>query len=464
MTTVARWTAGPHRGVVWPDGAALLHASTASEVVERIWREVSDGHGDLAHFFTVLSTATGHDLLDLPGFAVALRHREVVQLAARGDFQVLVGTDAAVTVSGRDVTTWSEARVPAPAEVRLSPAENDGDASPSQFALLAGTAPVMTITAHLSAEQSSLDTAAPRLAEPGRARAPESPPTPLPLEVAPHGEADRVDEEGAPPETHDEEDAEFGHLWSEFTTLQPVEHAAVRSTEGHPASTPPAASPSSGAPAHEVTRVGNEDEDVTAVRTPKGEPRAPATHLPPPRVDGRPLRSGDHDGETVVGRRSGTASTHGEPSPTVATAKGVACPRGHANPPDQTSCRICGDVTTGGVVDLPRPSLGRLISSDGTTIELTRPVIVGREPRAARFQGTEVPQLVQLQHAHVSANHVEFRLEEWQVLARDLRSTNGTYLRRAGAEPVRMTSAPVPVSSGDQIDLGHGVLLTLESP
>ena len=458
MKPVARWDAGPHHGLVWPGGVALLEASMSSEVVERVWREADNEPGDLAHFVTALSTATGHDLLDLPGFAVALLHRDSVQLAARGDFLVEIGPDAAMTVSGRDVTTWSEARVKAPADVRLSHADDDGDRSPSQFALLAGTAPVMTITAHLSADPSSLDATSPA----AERHEPAPPPAPAPLDDVHQGEADLADNGEA--RALDEEDAEFSHLWSEFTTYQRVEDAAIRSTEsqpGRPAPTPAPAAVED--PGQEVTRVGDEDEDVTLSREPKDEQPAASGHLPPPRLDGPSLRSPGQDVETVVGRAAVTSSRE-EPPPTVASARGVACPQGHANPPDQAICRVCGDPVTGEVVDLPRPSLGRLVSSEGTTIELTGPVIVGREPRAARFQGTEIPQLVQLPHAHVSANHVEFRVDGWQVLAVDLRSTNGTFLRRPGAAPVRMTSTPVPVSAGDQIDLGHGVLLTLESP
>ena len=89
-------------------------------------------------------------------------------------------------------------------------------------------------------------------------------------------------------------------------------------------------------------------------------------------------------------------------------------------------------------------------------------MIIGREPRAARFQGTEVPVLVEVPHAHVSANHVEVQINGWQVSARDMQSTNGTFLRRQGMDAVKMTSTALPLSSGDQIDLGHGVLLTLE--
>ena len=48
------------------------------------------------------------------------------------------------------------------------------------------------------------------------------------------------------------------------------------------------------------------------------------------------------------------------------------------------------------------------------------------------------------------------------MLARDLRSTNGTLLRRRDEAPVRLPETAQLLVSGDVLDLGHGVQLLFE--
>lgn len=106
--------------------------------------------------------------------------------------------------------------------------------------------------------------------------------------------------------------------------------------------------------------------------------------------------------------------------------------------------------------------LGRAVLASGRMIELRGPVIVGREPEAKRITDGPVPELVALPHNHISRNHVRLVPEGWQVLAVDLHSKNGTLLRRPGQPPARLPERPVPLRSGDVLDFGHGVLITLE--
>jgi FHA domain len=148
-----------------------------------------------------------------------------------------------------------------------------------------------------------------------------------------------------------------------------------------------------------------------------------------------------------------------DPAPGVEVLA-LTCPSGHANPPQRTTCRVCTVAVDGTPRRVARPGLGRLVTSTGESVELTGTVIVGRNPTAARFQGTDVPQLLPVPHPHVSANHLEIRLEGWSVLAVDLRSRNGTFLRRHGEPPVRLPEAPQLLVADDVLDLGHGIHLT----
>ena len=63
---------------------------------------------------------------------------------------------------------------------------------------------------------------------------------------------------------------------------------------------------------------------------------------------------------------------------------------------------------------------------------------------------------------HVSGSHVELRIDGWAVLAADLDSTNGTFLRRRGEPTMRLSSTPTTLVDGDVLDLGHAVQLTVE--
>lgn len=174
---------------------------------------------------------------------------------------------------------------------------------------------------------------------------------------------------------------------------------------------------------------------------------------------------GDHDGATMV------ASDLIPPPPAPAepadldagpTVLAVECVHGHPNPPQRSLCSECGGAIVGEPRRVPRPSLGTLALPGGERIDLTAPVILGRRPRAERVQGPILPRLVPLTQGHVSGSHLEIRLEEWNVLAVDLHSTNGTFLRRQGESPVRLGEPPVLLVQGDVLDLGHGVQVRLE--
>ena len=109
-----------------------------------------------------------------------------------------------------------------------------------------------------------------------------------------------------------------------------------------------------------------------------------------------------------------------------------------------------------------RPQLGWLRVEGGETIPIKGPIIAGRNPKSTALRTDEAPRLLALPHPHVSSNHIAFILEGWRILARDLRSSNGSYLRRHGKPPVRLPEHPVPLVPGDLIDLGKGIFIHLE--
>ncbi|MGO1287453.1 MAG: FHA domain-containing protein, partial [Cellulosimicrobium funkei] len=141
------------------------------------------------------------------------------------------------------------------------------------------------------------------------------------------------------------------------------------------------------------------------------------------------------------------------------------CPEGHANPPSRDTCAVCDAPLDGDAELAVRPPLGRVVVSTGQTLDLDRPVVVGRRPRSPRTQAAELPRLVTVPSPQqdISRSHLEITLEGWHVLVSDMATTNGTTLLRAGQPPRRLhPSEPVLVVDGDVADLGDGVTLRFE--
>ena len=491
----AAWCPGAEHGIAWANGVAIVSHEVDPRSVERLWIALRAGTG-LGAFLELLAAVSGRDLLSLPGFAVALLADGRARTAARGGFEVIVESDeGTLHVDGSGVTTWSERHVEAvrsieircgdwlaesrrpivdgvvpavamfigpPREVEAEPAgrpATDRAQQPEPEPLPAGQpgadpdpvapepeseagpdlpAPEAESDPDLSNPESDPDLSNPEsdpdLSEPAPAPAtedpqPEQPEQPRPVAIATPPEADLPDEHPLPgPATP--EDVRLANVWSEHTQFQPVEQAAVR-VEATPLFI-------SGIPRRSATA---------------GQAAAPAV------VD-----LGDHDGHTILQpdleRAAPQRATPGLDAGDELSA--LLCHAGHANPTHRVTCRICAEPIDGEVRTVARPSLGRMTSSMGEVVELTGPVIAGRNPRASRVQGPEVPRLLSLPHGHVSASHIEIRTDGWRVLALDLQSRNGTFLRRRGQPAMRLLEKPVPLISGDVLDLGHGVRLSFE--
>ncbi|WP_058233734.1 FHA domain-containing protein [Devriesea agamarum] len=157
-----------------------------------------------------------------------------------------------------------------------------------------------------------------------------------------------------------------------------------------------------------------------------------------------PLRAPEKDGHTVLG---------------------LACSGQHINPPDIRRCRVCGEHLNTTASKMPRPRLGTVEISDGTVVELDRTVIIGRKPRAPSDAAGEVPRIVTVPSpSHdISRNHLEIRLEGWNVIGRDMGSMNGTVITRPGQPPMRLRAHDgVLLRSGDVIEIGDGLTLRLK--
>ena len=196
---------------------------------------------------------------------------------------------------------------------------------------------------------------------------------------------------------------------------------------------------------------------------------------------------GDHDGQTINGLPedlvgelvslvgsgpSSPASPDSAGSPSepdaIRIVLSAVCPQGHPNPTNYTVCRVCGAELNRPAKSVACPPLGRVVTSGGESIELNRPLLVGRNPVADDITSVaEVPLrplTVASPNQLVSRNHILIDLDAWSVLAQDLGNCNGTVLNRQNEAPVRLSSAnPVLLRSGDVLDLGDGQTLAFEN-
>ena len=199
------------------------------------------------------------------------------------------------------------------------------------------------------------------------------------------------------------------------------------------------------------------------------------------------LGRGDHDGQTINGlpedlvgelvslvgsgpsspASPASASSPSEPD-AIRIVLSAVCPQGHPNPTNYTVCRVCGAELNRPAKSVACPPLGRVVTSGGESIELNRPLLVGRNPVADDIASVaEVPLrplTVASPNQLVSRNHILIDLDAWSVLAQDLGNCNGTVLNRQNEAPVRLSSAnPVLLRSGDVLDLGDGQTLAFEN-
>ena len=113
-----------------------------------------------------------------------------------------------------------------------------------------------------------------------------------------------------------------------------------------------------------------------------------------------------------------------------------------------------------------RPALGVLRLSTGDVVTLDRGVLLGRSPTAPPdLPPDRQPHVVRVASPQrdISRNHLQVVLEGWQVLVRDLDTTNGTTITPPGGAPVRLSAGEAHViEAGTLVSLADEVTFVLE--
>lgn len=455
-----RWSGGTDIALAWPGGVALVAGRVGLDVAERLWTRVR-AESKLGTFLKTLAAASDSGFLDLPDFAVAVSDGSRWQVAVRGAVELeIVSAMGSEVLSGEGVTTWAEKSVEDPRGLRLRMAPSSKDEGPlvdgvgqasaiqvgesvplvdgvpedeprAEASPFAPAAPIVAMPSVVPSAPVVVEPAGPILGDESPIAAPEDQPEADGGASATLAEEDELEdveseeveeaviEDPQPGESQQEpeDDNPYRGLWDRSIAVD-VESAAIRGTdgEGHPGASEPA------------PPEGNQMEGATVF-----DPAAAEVEVLLP----------------------GTASS-------AQQVLSKSCDRGHANPPDRAVCFVCDAPVSGAAILAPRPQLGWLRVEGGETVPLTGPVIAGRNPSSTALRSVEAPRLLALPYPHVSSTHLAVKIEGWRVLVQDLRSSNGTYLRRHGKPPVRLPETPYLLVPGDLIDLGKGLFIHLD--
>ena len=447
------WQQGEAHGLVWDQGLALVSDEIGVDAATSLWNRCRDGL-TMGQFLEALAQISGASLLSLPSFVVALDAGSATHMAARGDMVIEFTTSSGIDkIDGVQVTTWLERQVAAVEGIELRSA---GIGSPPSRPLQAGLVPAVALRRGSQVgtpAQSGTPSEGHRVTE-VMARSDSKVPEPSKATAVPPPSA---------PTTHETA------IWA---AQQPQAGESFLSQTALPGDPPPVTAqqdPERRAGPSEFEMLWGEtsavDIDQAAAYLPNPDAPTPKPEtVPDPAEAPLPVLSldqiDDHDSMTIISvdTHAGVPASPANEQPVNAgSVVAILCPLGHANPPHRPGCRICGSPLLGEPQRVPRPPLGWMRTSDGERVDLTTPVVIGRKPTVSRLQGLEMPRLVAVPHGHVSSNHVEIRLEGWNVMAVDLHSRNGTLLRRAGEPPVRLPEQPAMLVAGDVVDLGHGV-------
>lgn len=401
---------------------------------DQLWRLIEQR----ATLDDVLDQLSSAGLRSLPSFAVAELTDTGVRAVARGAarFEVTFDGGRREGLDGSSVGTWLEGAFERGVEIAVWLADqattldgssvdeteahgSSGDESGATFFVLAGVVPARRIDRDLRVADGFAERARrswnprpnddPTGSRPtdstgtaGAASTPAAPaPAPAPA-AAPAPQHEAAHRVTTPPA--DDGDARSERIIS----------GVPKSTGGSVATKAP--------PSEEPPTVGADESPSSPVARPGAVPE------PADRTTDPPIRSGslgDHDGHTVD--RSAVIAA----AASVGTDRisALMCDLGHASPPHATHCRVCGAPISDRAPQLTdRVALAVLTFSDGTSVVADRTVLIGRDPRVESGVVGVLPHILRFETAAdgLSRTHAEVRIEGWQLVLEDLKSTNGT--------------------------------------
>jgi len=403
------YRSGEWYAVVGPHTLLLLPPDQRARAA-RLW-ELADEGADLEELLDALLAG---GLRSLPGFALA-------GVVEDGDTRVLLrgpvraelhGADGVLSLDGTEAASFLDRRVPRVRRVTLSAGEANGP----DLVLTDGLVRAARVDhPPYVAQAPAPPPPAPPVSAPEPPPAPPVPTTPPPTTPPPSAPPPRPEPPAmpsAPPPPPPPADVPFGG--------QDTGPIGAAEAEAPTAMDLPAVS------------------DFPPVPPPPMGGPSPVPGTPPP---GAPVGWGAGDREAGFHRR------HGD----------------HGDPPEPSE-----PESSGAAADEP---VARLVISDGTVVDVDRPVLIGRAPAARRAVAGEDARLVTLPspHQEISATHLEVSpgtgADTGSAVVTDLGSTNGSVLARPGLPPEALQPGVAAlIVPGSLIDLGDGVTIQVTTP
>lgn len=451
--SVRSYRPGPWYAVVGRSVTVLLPPSEKSRVAP-LW-ELIDGGAELGE---VLDALISSGLRDLPAFVLLSTVEPDTTVVLRGPVSATVtrvGGD--LEVSGEGAATWVEQSL---TDVRQIVVDLGSDENDEDYRLDAGLVRVSRLQVGEEwheAEAVSYAVPASEL-EDGYA---DEVADPIPVTPRLTMVGTPIDE-GDPPawEPHPlavaEEDEDDEDEYDELTELEQSE-GAERSGEPvedleptdeplrAPPSWRPTAPPPPPPPPPPLSVVPPPPPVPPVVAAPPSGPPGGASAVPPPPPP--PPRPPSPEPEPEP-----------EPVPPAPGAHAAPGPSGLAGEPDADEATTAMPLLDRGVPAQPAGLVLEL--SDGSSVPVDRPVLIGRSPDPGRATADEEPVLhrVPSPQQEISATHIEVRPAGRGAVVTDLGSTNGTVIVLPG-EPARelRPGDPVDLVPGTVIDLGDGL-------
>lgn len=422
------YRSGTWQVVVEDGGVVAVPGDVAIDRVVRLTRMLQQGTPALTDVIDVLAAGS---IASLGSFAIALTPGGSVRFAVRGPVSVSIEAESGTeSVSGADVSTWSERFVVDPKGFALVLEEARGD---SVLPIRSGVVLAASVATGQDAFAEPVSAASDAAGEASAA-------------------ASGVAAFPSAPVAADGAYAQHTLIPAEYTFGSETEALLGADAADEPADAPAAedalpAPAADAAPVSEPLADSALEQTIHKAPTPPPPP-APAVAPPPPAppvppAPTAPVGLGDHDGATI----------------SLAEVRRLRA-EGHAATADPEAPTEM--IPT---VDEPASAHGTARLSTGQVVELDRTVIVGRRPRSTRASGESMPHLVAVDSPQqdISRSHLEIRPEGDSVVVIDLRTTNGSTLIRPGADPVRLhPGEPTLVLGGDVVDLGDGVTVAFE--
>ncbi|MEU4802956.1 FHA domain-containing protein [Actinosynnema sp. NPDC023587] len=428
------YTPGASVAVVAEGTWLLIGAAPGSDVVRRCWELVRDGAG-LDDVLNVIVHGGSRAVGSVALVRYTPAERRVV---LRGDAVVgLVGLDGVLLELRADgVATWVDTGLPESAvELRLTSASGGSAELPLERGVVLASRLVVRLVAAPEVGRVTEVVPAPGLTEVLPVPGPVPGATPGAVPLPPQGFTPSTPAFAPVPDAPAAEPV--GPRGAGPTPPPDVPQLITP----RPAGSPPVVVRSSAPP----VGVAGTSGASTAVVPPSDVP---------PRVD-----------ETVVRRGHSPDDTRHVVTGGPPRVRAVACPARHLNPEHAIACRVCGQgFPPQDAFIVPRPPLGVLRLSTGELITLDRNVILGRDPQVADRSPT-APHAIRLanQGNDISRNHVEVRLDGWDVLVVDLGSKNGTTVIAPGWSPQELAGLiPAILTPGSRVMLGEGAFFTYE--